>query len=606
MCSVMISNACSPQPTFLYKVKVSDCETLKEIPNVSVSLETQGDSKADLTDSIGIIIFQLNLAFLKKVGTIKATIAGYDSASRTLPIEEIKGYVDICLNKIKVPIPTPTSPSPTNIPPVPAPTAVPRPSATPIIQSDSKSITCALTAFGSYYPTIQIVNDKLDKDNDFKLNIHPLSLKKPDGTILNVYDGDELYSKLRTGEIDCVLTTLDVFALFGNFGVITAIVDESAGADQVWAKETITTLNELRGKTIAYEAGSTSEFMVYSLLDIAGLKVTDVTLSPAIGTTDAIKRFNEGQANVISAWEPDIVYDRKGGRKLTSTEDIRYIVDVIVFSHQAIKDKKNAIQAFHRAWFQALKIQFDDPARAAKSIAAWGENQWTRVGITKPQQDLDQLLEHVGQAGWGANIFVMDEIDRIHERLKHSQRIWSLSDKSLPKLDVYAAVDPSFILALRNDETLKQSKLPKNPTFSISAEFPLPKLPITISGSLIATLPCGDFSFLPDSSDLTPDSLKQLDTCVLPVLKQSRLYLRVTGSSAWPGPQGLYVENQIKQFARDRALTIKNYLAANSINPNRVISGEPLIPPPQRRNISNEEELKKDRFVKLEIVSGGR
>jgi hypothetical protein len=59
---------------------------------------------------------------------------------------------------------------------------------------------------------------------------------------------------LRNGQWDCLLTTLDSVALQSP-GVITAIIDETAGADQLWGRD-VETINDLRGKRIPSPAAA--------------------------------------------------------------------------------------------------------------------------------------------------------------------------------------------------------------------------------------------------------------------------------------------------------------------------------------------------------------
>jgi hypothetical protein len=492
---------------------------------------------------------------------------------------------------------------------IPGPT-VPTSTTNPARTGQVNSIRCAVTAFGSYYPTIQIAHDKLDRANNFALEIIPLSLKQANGDIANEYSNEELYGKVRSGEFDCVLTTLDVFPKFGNFGAITAIIDESAGADQIWAKEGIPTINDFSGKTITYVKDSASEFMLYSTLDIVGLGAADFTPKPFDSMDKAVGLFNQGGADVISGWEPNITNDRKGGQLVVDSNNVRFVIDVIVFSHQAIENKPDAVQAFHKAWFQALKQQFENRELAAESIADWGENEWTGIRKEASKSDLEGWLHNLAQANLDHNIIVMKNLDIIRERLKHAHHILTLSSPNLPSLDMDKAVDPRFVLALAQDSTLKSSLPPINASFRLSGEPRQPSIPPD-KIKVVATLDnCPTFSFLPDSTELTPDDKKQLDTCALPILRKSTLYLRITGSSAWPGPPGRFTEERIRGFARDRAIAIADYLidpTQGGIDSNRIVFGEHLIPPPERQGTTSEEEMQKDRFVKLELVTpGGR
>jgi len=88
------------------------------------------------------------------------------------------------------------------------------------------------------------------------------------------------------------------------------------------------------------------------------------------------------------------------------------------------------------------------------------------------------------------------------------------------------------------------------------------------------------------------------------VLRSSRLYLKIEGSAAWPGPEGRYTADDISSFAEQRALSVQQFLAGQGIDPNRLIIGtlEPKFP-----NSTNEAELVQDRIVRFTLVTtGGR
>ena len=103
-------------------------------------------------------------------------------------------------------------------------------------------------------------------------------------------------------------------------------MDERAVADQLWGRD-IDTINDLQGKRIAFARDSVGEYFVYYALSIAQLSPrSQVTLVPQDSVEDAIEVFNNGQADVVSAWEPNI-YDaeQSGGVKLLSSEELRKI-----------------------------------------------------------------------------------------------------------------------------------------------------------------------------------------------------------------------------------------------------------------------------------------
>jgi len=157
---------------------------------------------------------------------------------------------------------------------------------------------CGADAFGSYFTLQQMQMSGKDVEHGFHLGIVPFLLDdNPDYDISE----EQRTALLNSGQWDCLLTTLDSVAL-ASPGIITAIVDESAGADQLWVRDA-STINDLKGKRIAFSRGSVGEYFVYYTLSIARLNPRfDVTLVPQDSVADAIEAFNGGQADAVSAW----------------------------------------------------------------------------------------------------------------------------------------------------------------------------------------------------------------------------------------------------------------------------------------------------------------
>jgi outer membrane protein OmpA-like peptidoglycan-associated protein len=119
-------------------------------------------------------------------------------------------------------------------------------------------------------------------------------------------------------------------------------------------------------------------------------------------------------------------------------------------------------------------------------------------------------------------------------------------------------------------------------------------------------LPCRTFTFLPESTELTLESRRILDNCVVPTLSQSvGLLLRVQGSSAWPANEPPYTEEDILEVAEGRAQSVVAYLVSQGIDPARFIV-EASLPPEDHRNTEDPNIQAQDRFVELTLVTAGR
>jgi ABC-type amino acid transport substrate-binding protein len=501
--------------------------------------------------------------------------------------------------------------------PLPATPAVEVDPITPVVQLDSPppifaadyevgdglpTYICGADAFGSYFTLQQMQVSGQDVAHGFHLGIVPFFL---DGDPTYDVSEEQRTALLANGHWDCLLTTLDSVALTSP-GVITAIVDESAGADQLWARD-VATINDLKDKRIAFSRGSVGEYFVYYALSIARLNPRfDVTLVPQDGVAEAVAAFNNGQADVVSAWEPDIYEaEQSGGVPLLSSSQMRIVVDVIVTSAQSISAEADLVQAFHDAWFATLKDQVENFDAAAAAIAQWGHNDWSFVYEESASDDLRLWLENVAQADLGDNAFVMRDTSPLVSRLQIARRVWAASGADVPQGEVAELINPGFVSRSAAQASLQANGNPVNDSFSISASLDLSGVSTTDAATL-AVLPCRRFSFVPESTELTLESRRILDDCVIPTLSQSvGLFLRVKGSSAWPGPPGTYSEAEILEFAEARAQSVVDYLVSQGIDPTRFIV-EATLPPEDHRETEDPELQAEDRYVEMTLITVGR
>ncbi|MFZ0545137.1 MAG: ABC transporter substrate-binding protein [Candidatus Promineifilaceae bacterium] len=461
---------------------------------------------------------------------------------------------------------------------------------------------CGADAFGSYFTLQQMQMSGKDVEHGFHLGIVPFLLD--DDPAYDVSE-EQRTALLEAGQWNCLLTTLDSVALKSP-GVITAIVDESAGADQLWGRD-ISTINELQGKRIAFSRGSVGEYFVYYALSIAQLSPrSEVTLVPEDSVAGAIEAFNAGQADVVSGWEPDIYgAEDSGGVPLLSSNQLRIVIDVVVTSRQSISNDPDLVQSFHDAWFETLKNQVENFDTAAQQIADWGHNDWSFMSTITATESLELWLESVAQADLGDNAFVMRDTRPIISRLEIARRVWAASDVTVASDDVNDLVNPSFVLLAAEKPALQPNGKPVNDTFSISAQLDLTGVS-TSDAATLAVLPCRTFTFLPESTELTLESRRILDNCVVPTLSQSvGLFLRVRGSSAWPANDPPYTEEDIIEVAEGRAQSVVDYLVSQGIDPARFIV-EAVLPPEDHRNTDDPEIQGQDRFVELTLITAGR
>lgn len=491
-------------------------------------------------------------------------------------------------------VPTAANTAPTAAPNAPAPTVAPN--------SPSKgTVTFAFDAFPTYYPGIVMEVQGLLKQRGYELKLVPFGL---DGA--NDVPEEQRWANLKSGEWDVLATTLDGFARQSDpaIGAITAVIDESAGADKLVAKPEITTINALKGQRIAFSQGSVGEYFLYYALSLAGLGPQDVQLVPQPAVADAVKAYTSGQADAVSAWVPDVQEAEAAGAKtIIASDKLRAILDVLISSRPAIENKTEALQAFHDAWYEALKQMTDTPDQAEQALLKWGHADWTF--IEKPG-DLRAALEPLAQATLNTNQIAFQQPQLLVSRLQQAQQVWARAGQNPPQADLNQMVDPRFTLGSSKAQQLFSNQPPVNSSFLLTAKVDLPQLSSEEQQNAqdVVKLPLEKIDFQPESARLTDQAVSDLNSQVLPVLRASQLYLKIEGSAAWPGPDGRFTEAQIQEVAQARADSVAQFLAQQGIDPNRLIVS---TIPSKFPNSLNESELVQDRIVRFTLVTtGGR
>ncbi len=483
-------------------------------------------------------------------------------------------------------------------------------------------ITCASYAFSADYVLQQIQIAGLDVKYGFHLGIVPFYLNEN-----YVVTAKDRTDALQNGTLDCLLTTFDMIAL-EDPGVLTAFINESAGGDQIWSRN-VKSLNDLKGKRIAFETGGPSEYFVQDLLATVQLTPKDVTLLPQPNQGTAIEVFNKEEADVVAGWTPTIFdAEKSGGQLLASSKEFRSILGGIVMSRQAMQGKRTVVQLFHNAWFDALAQQETNFGTAAKQIAAWGHNDYMGVQVDTAEEDLRTLLDGVAQANLADNVRAFSDVSAIINRLLQARNLWASAGHPVPSGDVTTIVNPEFVQNLsrsvqvdlnapnkfvNNSFSLGRNQIVAQSAGAAPAAAPAAAAPdtttkqqeILANAQAVATLPCSRFEFVPNTSQLLPTSQQELSNCALRVLQQNvNLYVRVKGSSAWPGPKGAIKRELVETTAKERAQAIVDFFAGQGINKDRLIV-EWTMPPQDHWETTDVAKQAQDRYVELTLLVSG-
>ena len=177
-----------------------------------------------------------------------------------------------------------------------------------------------------------------------------------------------------SGELDGNTQTLnDTMASVasGSDQVIVVVNDNSTGNDKIICDESIKTVEGLRGKTVAAEAGVVDHFLLVQGLEKAGMTEEDIDFRGVL-TDAAAASFADGEFDCVGVFAPFwlTALKRPGSHELFTSADFPgTIPDHIVVSRELVDKKPEAVQKLVDAWYLTLRYIDEHPDDALKIMA---------------------------------------------------------------------------------------------------------------------------------------------------------------------------------------------------------------------------------------------
>jgi NitT/TauT family transport system substrate-binding protein len=176
---------------------------------------------------------------------------------------------------------------------------------------------------------------------------------------LSIVEGlAERKQALASGKIDGMATALDVQVSLAASKIpvnVVWLLDDSHGGDGILVKNGINSIKDLKGKTMAFEVGSTSHMLALTALKQGGLTEKDVKVVQ-MSAGDAGAAFAAGKVDAAVTWEPWLSKgSQANGKVLLTTKDLPgIIVDTISFKEDVVKNRPDDVKAFVKAMGEAM------------------------------------------------------------------------------------------------------------------------------------------------------------------------------------------------------------------------------------------------------------
>jgi len=208
-----------------------------------------------------------------------------------------------------------------------------------------------------------------DKKGFFKKHGVDVDIKK-------IENFDTKRSSMIGGSIDLdIANTMDQLVIYANVGfpiTIIGVSDESTGGDGLICKESIQTIQDLKGKTIAYAEASPSDFFLRYVLKQNGIDPSEVKLKPVADPQIAGNAAISKTVDAAVTYEPFLSQadDTEGLKSLVTTAKYPTLIPGLILADNK-KVAKNPVpyQKFMDAWFEAIDYYYAHKEESEKIIA---------------------------------------------------------------------------------------------------------------------------------------------------------------------------------------------------------------------------------------------
>jgi NitT/TauT family transport system substrate-binding protein len=196
-----------------------------------------------------------------------------------------------------------------------------------------------------------------------------------DVQVINFTWDQDMGAALAAGQLDVVAGATNFVISMRNQGIDLQgflLLDASFEADAILAPAEIKSIKDLKGKSVAYEYGATSDLLLNYALRENGMSRDDIKPVP-MAAADAGLALISGRVDIAVTYEPYIsaaLREGKGYKSLyTAAERPGLISDLAVAETNYIKNNPDVIKALTLAWDDAVTFLNAHPEEGGKIIA---------------------------------------------------------------------------------------------------------------------------------------------------------------------------------------------------------------------------------------------
>ncbi|WP_137817435.1 ABC transporter substrate-binding protein [Pseudomonas sp. 2FG] len=223
-----------------------------------------------------------------------------------------------------------------------------------------------------------------------------------------------------------------------------AALDDSYGGDGVLVGKEVNSLSELKGKAVAVNEGSVSQFWLAYLLKQNGMSMSDLEVQN-MTADDAATAFIAGRIPAAVTWEPHLSMVRQKGQGkvlIDSTQTPGIIVDVVALNCDVIEKQPEDVKALVNGLYKAVQYTKEHPQEAyaimAKGVGGYLADPVEMASAAKGVRFYDQAMSEklLGTPGTPSDIA---------ELITLANQTWSSLQGKPFAVSYDELVDPTFV-----------------------------------------------------------------------------------------------------------------------------------------------------------------
>ena len=182
---------------------------------------------------------------------------------------------------------------------------------------------------------------------------------------------------IASGDVQCAATTVETWISWNANGVATKQIfqlDKSYGADGMVTRNDVTSIKELKGKTVAASAPGTAPYFTLAwMLKKNGVSIKDVSIV-SLDPQGAANAFITNQdISAAATYEPYLSAVRakpESGKIIATTLDYPMVMDTFGCAPKFLTESRKTAEAITKSYFDAVAMIQKEPKKSFEIMGA--------------------------------------------------------------------------------------------------------------------------------------------------------------------------------------------------------------------------------------------